>query len=129
MEFAHFVYHRAYGEEPVHFIKKVLTGEGILGWVTDDNGEFVGRVNRSETGESTVEGEIITSPAKMRWDKIRDKTVDKDNRKKWLAYLIQAMNWYCSGEPRKRLRYRSTDRFPQPNVERMPELKRSDFIL
>jgi hypothetical protein len=103
LNFAHFAYEPKFGEKADAFTQKVLTGKEITDW--------------------TVEGETYPSPAKLLRDKLIKDRSSSVSRKKWLAWLIQSMNWYCLRSPGKRLRYREdTDRFPRPAVETIPEL-------
>lgn len=106
LAFAYFIYTPTYGRRAQTFITRFATDVGIQDW--------------SERDWSDQDGtDDPVSPVKLLLDKMRDADMARERS---LAFLIKAMNWYCKEVPRKRLRYRDSDRFPEPAVDQIPEL-------
>ena len=118
VSFAHFLYRPTYGERADSFIDQILTGKSIVDWVVTED-----RVTpRPKASQRQLErGSVYDSPAYLLRRKITSRRVSA-SREKWGAWLVQAMNWHCEKDPHGRLRYRTSDRFPEPEVGRIPEL-------
>lgn len=107
LDFGHFLYKPTYDRRANTFVRRFTTRTGIQDWASVYD----------------VDGAI--SPAKLLRDKM-DKAARSSHpmtREVQLAYMIQAMNWYCAEEPHKRLRYTGTENgsYPNPWVDVLPE--------
>jgi len=126
LTWAHFLYRPTYGETIDHFVNKVATGNGLLNWVVDENGEVIGRVDLSEKSKDEVEGDVVESPAQIlraKIEKAKEGKIGPYPRKIWLAYLIKAANWHGMKDPHSALRWTSKQSFPEPRVDMIPELQ------
>lgn len=104
LAFGHFIYKPTYGHDADRFVERFAEGVKIQDWEEKYN----------------VEGAV--SPVKLLRDKMAESGSNL-NRESKLAYLVQAMNWFCKEEPHKRLRYRASDSFPEPEVDMIPEFR------
>lgn len=105
LDFGHFLYEPTYGRRANTFVRRFTTRTGIQDWA------------------SVYDVDGVVSPAKLLRDKM-DKSARSSHpmtREVQLAYMIQAMNWYSTEEPHKRLRYTGTDHYPSPWVDVLPE--------
>ena len=103
--FCHFAYTPTFGRRAEEFLDKLATGVGIEDW--------------SEGGET------YKSPVKLLRDRLQKDITSEGslNRDEKLAYLIKAMNAYCTKEKIKRLRYFKDqgDLFPELEIGSIPE--------
>jgi hypothetical protein len=115
--FAHFIFSAPYPEKADQFVEEAFNKKASrYDWVETEEGfKRAPEVENLERYEE--EGKVYPSPAYLLHQKVDEQGVSAYGREKWLAYTIQAMNWYCTKDPHKRLRYRSGDRFPRPQAE------------
>jgi hypothetical protein len=125
--FAHFLFKGTYQEKADDFVKEAFGEKAAQpDWiVTEDGVKTIFELENEgvDVEETYPEGheDRYDSPAYL----LRQKAQDGDYpREKWLAWTIQAMNWYCTEDPHGRLRYRSSDRMPTPEVDVIPEIQK-----